>query len=602
MATSLRDISKNRLLNEMVRAISPEASGGWKALVVDQDSLRIISSCCGMFDIMEEKVTVVEKIDNQRQALPNLEAIYFLTPTTKSIDLLINDFKKKSHPHYLAIHLFLTSKLPDAEFKKLSASIAVQRIKTFKELNLEYLAIESQSFHFDQNNSLPSLFSPEAFDSTEEQNRIATRLVSLCVSLNECPIIRFSRSNPVSALVASFTQEKIDSVMKNVKSFRPNDDRATLLILDRSQDPLTPLIHEFTYQAMVYDLFDIQNDKFSYDTVTNNGQTIKKDVLLGETDYMWSGLRHQHIADVTEYLTTRLDEFLRTNQVSQYSQQHTNSLKEAGDVIRSLPQYQEIMSKYSVHINLADRATAKFPSLEQVAYLEQDMATGEDANGSTPKNIVGRLSNFLSDFSLDKHAKIRLLMIYIISQEGIKEEDRRKLMEMAGISQEEQMAFTNLRFLGVTLMKGAKSTKKTNSPPKIRKADGHNVPYEVSRYVPIMKDIAENLVNDSLPNSDFPFVKEEPIARASNAPVSKVSLKGKSKQPRWADPNVQVEETKYSGSKIIIFVVGGMTYSEMRSIYEISSHYKKNIYIGSTNIILPDNYVDQLASLKKSEN
>ncbi|EAL65456.1 Sec1-like family protein [Dictyostelium discoideum AX4] len=596
MATSLRELCKDRILNEMVRTITPEASNGWKALIVDQDSLRVISACCGMFDIMEEKVTVVEKIDNPRQRLPNLEAIYFLTPTAQSIDLLINDFKKKSSPHYLAIHLFLTSKLPEVEFKKLSASLAVHRIKTFKEINLEFLAIESQAFHLDQNNTLFQLFSPDSIDPTEEQAKIATRLVSLCVSLNECPIIRFSRSHPVSAMIAGFTQEKLDNVMRTVKSFKPNDDRSTLLILDRTQDPLAPLIHEFSYQAMVYDLFDIENDKFSFDTVTNAGATLKKDVLLGETDYMWSGLRHQHIADVSTNLTTRLDEFLKTNQVSQYGQ-HTGSLKEAGEVVRSLPQYQEMMGKYSVHINLADRASAKFPELEQLAYLEQDLATGEDANGNSPKNVTGRLSNYLSDFSAEKYNKIRLLMMYIISQDGIKEEDRRRLMEMAGISQSEQNAFTNLRYLGVTLMKGAKG-KKPISPPKNRKSESGNVPYEVSRYVPVVKDIAENIINETLPSTDFPFVKEEPIARATNAPVSKVSLKGKSKQPRWADPNVQVEETKYSGSKLIIFVIGGMTFSEMRSIYELSSHYKKNIYIGSTNILLPKKYIDQLLTLK----
>jgi len=601
MAASLRELSRDRILNEMIRPISPEASGGWKALIVDQDSLRVISACCGMFEIMEEKVTVVEKIDNPRQRLSNLEAIYFLTPTTKSIDLLINDFKKKSSPHYLAIHLFLTSKLPDSEFKKLSTSNAVHRIKTFKEINLEYLAVESQVFHFDQRHTLHTLFSPESINPIEEQAKVASRLVSLCVSLNECPIIRYSRNNTVSAVIAGLTQEKLDSVMRGVKSFRPNDDRATLLILDRSQDPLAPLLHEFTYQAMIYDLFDIQNDKFSFDSVSNSGQSLKKEVLLGETDYMWTGLRHQHIADVIDYLKNKLDEFLRTNQVSQYTQHNTGSLKEAGEVIRNLPQYQEMMGKYSVHIHLAEQASAKFnPELEALAYLEQDMATGEDAKGGSPKNIVSRLSNALSDFNTSKLDKLRLLMIYIISQEGIKEQDRKKLMDMAGFDQAEQSSIANLFYLGVTLMKGAKGKQKTQMN-KIRKTGDNDVPFEVSRYVPVLKDIVENLTNDSLPASDFPFIKEEPIAKSTNAPVSKVSLKGKSKQPRWADPNTQVEETKYSGSKLIVFVIGGMTYSEMRSIYEISSYYKKNIYLGSTGILLPKDFVEDVQSLKKPE-
>ncbi|CAN0193875.1 unnamed protein product, partial [Ectocarpus sp. 13 AM-2016] len=34
--------------------------------------------------------------------------------------------------------------------------------------------------------------------------------------------------------------------------------RATLLLLDRADDPLSPLMHEFTYQCLVEDLLGIK--------------------------------------------------------------------------------------------------------------------------------------------------------------------------------------------------------------------------------------------------------------------------------------------------------------------------------------------------------
>lgn len=44
-------------------------------------------------------------------------------------------------------------------------------------------------------------------------------------------------------------------------------------------------------------------------------------------------------------------------------------------------------------------------------------------------------------------------MLYIISQEGIKDSDRKRIMDLAKISFEDQSCISNLRYLGVTLMK-----------------------------------------------------------------------------------------------------------------------------------------------------
>ena len=49
-----------------------------------------------------------------------------------------------------------------------------------------------------------------------------------------------------------------------------DSERPLLLVLDRSFDPLSPLLHEFTYQAMVHDLLSVHDDRYEYHYVTNN--------------------------------------------------------------------------------------------------------------------------------------------------------------------------------------------------------------------------------------------------------------------------------------------------------------------------------------------
>src|SRR5689334_7494832 len=43
------------IIKDMVQTVKP--ASGWKILIVDNESMRIISAACRMFDIMEEGVT-----------------------------------------------------------------------------------------------------------------------------------------------------------------------------------------------------------------------------------------------------------------------------------------------------------------------------------------------------------------------------------------------------------------------------------------------------------------------------------------------------------------------------------------------------------------
>ncbi|PRP79539.1 Sec1-like family protein [Planoprotostelium fungivorum] len=607
---NLREATKARLIQDMIKSVN--TPNGLKVLVLNAESTKIISAACRMFDIIEEGVTLVEPIYNSRQPLDKLEAIYFLTPTDESIEQFCKDFSNPSKPQYAAAHLFFTRPISNDQLAKIKASPALKYVKSLKEINLDFIGYEGAAFHLDMPQAFHNLFSPDSSHSADEQHLIADRIVTMCATLKEYPVIRYQAGKDGAAAglshnLARLVSDKLDRLMRGSEEFNnsvnPNT-RSTLIIVDRSIDPIAPLLHEFTYQAMIHDLLPVDSDKFSYETTKNDGSTNTKQVLLSELDPLWETLRHMHIAETMNWIIDNFNSFVKDNKASKLtSGKKVSNLKEMSDAMKAMPQYKEMLDKYSLHINMSQQCMTVFNEkhLADIAGLEQDMATGEDSEGKPVKNIISGLPRLLTlpEAELPLDDKLRLLMLYIISQEGIKDADRKRLMELAHIPPVHQSAIANLRFLGVTLMKGTKA-KKTQKMKEKKKSKQRTdaPPYELSRYVPALKVLGQEALENTLDTKDYPYLKEDAAAEksASSAPNNYRT----STQPKWANKDKRkTTATSAGGNRLFLFVAGGATFSELRSVYELSEKFKREVIIGTTSLLSPTEFVENLRQLKR---
>ena len=81
-------------------------------------------------------------------------------------------------------------------------------------------------------------------------------------------------------------------------------------------DLFAPLIHEFTYQAMVHELLPLrEGDKTIYTTLLNPGVSNQeeRDMELGERDKIWVENRHLHMKDLLEKLVADFNKFRAEN-------------------------------------------------------------------------------------------------------------------------------------------------------------------------------------------------------------------------------------------------------------------------------------------------
>ncbi|KAJ3179292.1 vacuolar sorting protein VPS33/slp1 [Geranomyces variabilis] len=692
--TSLKEIMKKRILNDMIQSVQP--ANRWKIIVVDPKSVKILKNACRMHDILEENVTLVEDITRKRQPYPTKEAIYFISPTESSVQRLIDDFpptptdKKEAKkaaemgPRMYAVgHVYFTSALSDALFNKIKASAATAHIKALKEMNVDFIVQESQVFTLDQPSSALALYSPLRDGARQAEILvIAKKIASTLATLGDYPYIRYYASPTPSVpqipmLVAQAVQRELDDLARQDSDFPPPSPykRSVLIITDRTLDMMSPILHEFTYQAMMNDLLVLEGGRYVYkaepgESTAPDLDSNKNNVTasLDENDPIWMLIRHWHYADAVDYIRNTFNKFLTENHAASSAMQREGggsptdaggieSIKAMKDTLSSLPQFQDMKSKFSAHINICQECKTMFErrQLDLVAAVEQDLATGETSKGRAIKfsQTMVDMVPALDSPNVTSADKLRLLMLYIIAQNGIDDEERRRLLGYAKLSLEESQAITNLSYWGVRMgkEKGEKDQKGKYAyhvHGKKRKAGEAEPAYDLSRWNPVLKSVLEDQLTGQLDTTLFPWLTEPaPDSPRSNHPVAASSSARAASQPShnkhglappdpqfpsslrttrpsWAarkrpkansessssptsassstpTPDAQAGDIRKNGARIIVFALGGVTYSELRIIYAIRAAFQRDVLLGSTHIAPPAQWIEFLKQMGKAD-
>eukprot|EP01098_Paradermamoeba_levis_P015496 TRINITY_DN791_c0_g2_i5.p1 TRINITY_DN791_c0_g2~~TRINITY_DN791_c0_g2_i5.p1 ORF type:complete len:547 (-),score=201.85 TRINITY_DN791_c0_g2_i5:201-1841(-) len=545
-----------------------------------------------MFDLMEEGISVVEDITKSRQPFPQMDAIYFVTPNQDNVEAIIGDFTHAKGPRYARAHLFFTSHLADHLFQRISdASALLSRTKTLKEVNVQFLAFESHSFHLELPNGFVAAFRQGLEEKALEQElrKHAAALATVCLSLGEFPAIRCNPSNTGARLATMLLEEL--SKYKNIPDYPAKTDRgpATLIILDRTIDPLAPILHEFTYQAAVADLLEdeVKNGHYKLKFKDHSGKENEKDVLIDENDQLWTTIRHMHISQTFDFLKKRIQEFQKTNKAAKLLEASQSgeevSIKQLGEAIRAMPTFQEALAKYSLHQTLTEEVYKRVNdrNLKNYALLEQDLATGLDAEGKTPQNLTARLTSSLNDGNNNpahRNDKLRLLLTYAITQ-GI-DNSVKALVSQLGLDQ----GVVNRTLDNITRLGAGMQQFNLKDKPRDK---AQNL---LSRYTPKIKLILEQLIEDNLSTDLFPYIGDVPEQGSKGKDVK--SLK---KGPKWAAAKDKQETV--SGPRVIVYVIGGVAYSELRAAAELMEHYKREVIIGANTVVNPNQFVSQLDKL-----
>uniref|UniRef100_A0A0E0JZG0 SNARE-interacting protein KEULE n=1 Tax=Oryza punctata TaxID=4537 RepID=A0A0E0JZG0_ORYPU len=566
---SFRQITRDRLLFEMLRSTRKHSESTWKVLIMDKLTVKIMSYSCKMADITDEGVSLVEDLYKRRQPLPSLDAIYFIQPTKENIGMFLNDMSGRN-PLYKNSPI---QKELVAQIKKDSS--VLPRIGALSEMNLEYFAIDSQGFTTDHERALEELFSENALDSHKYNaclNTMATRISTVFASMREFPRVHYRVAKTIDASVTTTLRDLVPtklaaavwnclSKLKTSIPDYPQTETCELLIVDRSVDQIAPIIHEWTYDAMCHDLLCMDGNKYVHEVPSRNGSsTERRDVLLEDHDPIWVELRHAHIADL-----------LNCSKQGKLN----NIIREQG--------------------------------LRDVGQLEQDLG-------------------------VSRENKLRLLMIYAaINPEKFESDKGEKLMQLAGLSTDDMIAVSNMRCLcGPDTKKssGGGFTLKFDVHKKkhgLRKErTGEESAWALSRFYPVLEDLIEKLSKGELPKDEY-YCMNDPSPSFHGLPMSSSVRTSPAHQPAhsmrsrrtggtWARPRGSDDgyssdsvlkhsssDFKKLGQRIFVFVIGGATRSELRAVHKLTSKLKREVILGSSSLDDPPQFITKLKMMSVDE-
>ncbi|KAJ4788921.1 Syntaxin-binding protein 1 [Rhynchospora pubera] len=645
---TFRQITRDRLLYEMLRSTkTKESKSTWKVLIMDKVTVKIMSYACKMADITEEGVSLVEDLYKRRQPLPSMDAIYFIQPTRENIVMFMSDMSGRS-PLYKKAFVFFSSSAQKELVAPIRRDASVMgRLSALSEMNLEYFAIDSQGFVTDHERALEELFGENAEMSQNYNtciNTMATRIATVFASLREFPYVRYRAAKTIDASTLMTLRDLIPTKLaaavwnclsrhkSSIADF-PQTETCELLIIDRSIDQIAPIIHEWTYDAMCHDLLLMDGNKYVHEVPGKNGSsTEKKEVLLEEHDPVWLELRHAHIGEASEKLHDKMTNFMSKNKAAQIHGRGGGELstRDLQKIVQALPQYSDQIDKLSLHVEIAGKINnmIREQQLRDIGNLEQDLVFGKA--GTT------ELINFFrTNHNTSRENKLRILMIYAaLYPEKFESDKGNKLMQLAGISDDDMIAVNNMRCL-----MAAQDTKKSSSgfkkltfemhkkKPTIReeKEGEEQKKWTQFRFYPIMEDLLEKLSKGNLPREEYPCMNNPspsfhstpvstPQRTTNSAPhVPAVSVRsrrgggGTWARPRNSDDGYSSDSVlrhassdfRKMGQRIFVFIIGGATRSELRVVHKLSSKLQREIILGSSSLDDPHTFITKIKMLSQ---
>mmetsp|Transcript_8410 Transcript_8410/g.11054 ORF Transcript_8410/g.11054 Transcript_8410/m.11054 type:complete len:577 (-) Transcript_8410:43-1773(-) len=549
---------------------------GMKAFLLDAATTQIVSAVYSQTEILNKQVYLVCRIDDEKKnaenaeqdAVGHLKAICFCRPTAANIDFISRELNKANR--FSEYHLFFSGILTPDLLRLLAEQDLHERIAQVQEFYADFLPLNSDLWTLQSRHSI--IMTTAAGTSWAPKYRIQYErnvqgLQNMLLAMKKQPsVIRYAASSPCAEELAKdvFDSIKADDIFH----FRrpTNSGGLLLLVLDRRDDPVTPLLSQWTYQAMVHELLGLNNHRVILKGAPNVPPDLHEVVLSASQDAFFAKSRHLNFGELGEAIQKLLREYQASHQQQQGALNTVEDMQKFMEKFPELKSQSHVVSKHVAIMGELARLV-EVCSLMDVSQFEQELACADDHNAHWRE-----LMEKLSSHSIKVPDKLRLGLLYALRYENLGNLHMvQQNMTKGGVPPDlVNLIPTMLRYAG-SKSRGPGLYGESNVMAKMTKSimsSVQGVENVYAQHVPLLIDTIQSALKGKLSIKTHPIVAGSAVGRPDAVPT-----------------------------EILIFMVGGVTYEEGTKIHELNQNYRARgiqVVLGGSTVHNSTSFLDEL--------